>query len=67
MAMEADEASVQEFSLNCPWCGEPLRFVCTAEDAKAQSWSVPVYDCRTHGSLYLTPEGLRPEPPNNSP
>lgn len=54
------------FPLNCPWCGEPLRYACTAEDAAAQSWSVPVYECRTHGSLYLTQDGLKREPPSPS-
>ncbi len=47
----------------CPWCGEWLRFVCTAEDA-AQTWSVPVFECRTHGSLYLTQDGFKQEPPS---
>ena len=67
MAMESNEASDQVFPLNCPWCGGPLRFVGTAEDAQAQSWSVPLYECRTHGSLYLTTEGLRREPPATRP
>ena len=49
--------------INCPWCGEPLRFVGTAEDAVAQSWNAPMYECRTHGTLYLTREGLKREPP----
>ena len=63
MATDASEVPGQYSPPNCPWCGEPLRFDCTAEDAVAQSWSVPVFECRTHGSLYLTPEGLQREPP----
>ena len=64
MATDAPEVPGHYSPPNCPWCGEPLRFDCTAEDAVAQSWSVPVFECRTHGSLYLTPEGLRREPPD---
>ena len=48
-------------------CGQTLRFVGTAEDGKAQSWSVPLFECRMHGSLYLTTEGLRREPPATRP
>lgn len=63
MAQEADDAPAQYSPLNCPWCGDPVTFVCTAEDAEAQSWSAPVFECRMHGTWYLTPEGLQREPP----
>lgn len=55
-----------DLPINCPWCGEALRFVCTAEDAEAQWWSVPVYECRAHGTLYLTRDGFNREPPQLS-
>lgn len=67
MTMKATKASDEELPLNCPWCGQTLRFVGTAEDAKAKSWSVPLFECRMHGSLYLTTEGLRREPPATKP
>jgi hypothetical protein len=56
--------AMDSLSLNCPYCGEPVKFVCTAEDAEVpQSWSAPVFACPTHGMWYLTQEGLRREPP----
>jgi hypothetical protein len=52
-----------DLPINCPWCGERVQFVCTAEDAVARVWSVPLFQCLTHGTLYLTREGLKREPP----
>jgi len=49
--------------LTCPWCGDPVTFACTAEDVDAKLWSAPVYECRTHGTWYLTQNGLRRQPP----
>lgn len=60
MTTSADKSGLP---MNCPWYGEPLRFVGTAEDTEAQSWHAPMYECRTHGTLYLTREGLKREPP----
>ena len=65
--MNVREASGLTPRPDCPWCGGPLRLVGAAEDAKAQSWSVPLYECRTHGFLYLTTEGLRREPQATTP
>jgi hypothetical protein len=61
--MKGTGFATEDFPLNCPLCGGPVRFVCTAEDAVAQSWNAPVFECVTHGSWYVTREGLQREPP----
>ncbi len=59
----SDWAFGAKLPVTCPECGDPVRLVCTAEDAVAQLWSAPVFECRTHGAWYGTRDGLRREPP----
>jgi hypothetical protein len=59
----SDRALDSKLPWTCPECGNPVRFVCTVEDAVAQLWSAPLFECRTHGMWYGTRDGLRREPP----
>ena len=41
--------------LNCPWCGTPLTYIGSAEDADdGDAFNVHVYECATDGRMYLT-------------
>jgi hypothetical protein len=40
ITMKSTKPPAEQLPLNCPWCGQTLRFVGTAEDAEAPSWSL---------------------------